>query len=198
MKICLATFITTIFLAFVLRSWTRLKKRTWDEYYPNLRQFDWQEARILFDHEEEDRLRDLRDPLQFRRDQRARLDLAVELLVRAYHDNRLSHEWVNTEWCDMIQYHLEYDFEQVEAMKLLRKETRSFKWIALFDLGHMWLLSLLHFERLRFMPVPSVVARRKVFGKDILQSYELVRQAAANMARLVMSEDEAQLVLAKM
>lgn len=177
---------------------SRLKKRTWDEYYPNLRTFDWTEARILFDHEEEDRLRELRDRRQFRRDQRARLDLAMELIGRAYHDSRLSLEWCSTDWGDMIDLHLEYDPELVEAMRLLIKESTSFNRIARIVLSQMWLLSVINFEQWRFMPVPSIVALRKAFGQDILQSYERVRQAAANMARLAMSDDEARLVLAKM
>lgn len=202
MKTILYCFVATLVAVSIFRSalsnWSRLKKRTWDEYCPNLRQFDWEEARILFDHEEEERLRDLRDPLQFRRDQRARLDLAMELIGRAYHDSRLSLEWSSTEWRDMFDLHLEYDPELVEAIRLLRKESTSFNRIARAVLLQMWLFSLLHFDQWRFMPVPSVVARRKTFGQDILQAYERVRQAAANMARLAMSECEAELILSKM
>jgi hypothetical protein len=62
----------------------------------------------------------------------------------------------------------------------------------------MWLLSLLHFDEWRFMPVPSIAARRKVFSADVLQSYERVRQAAAHLARVAYSEVDSQLILAKM
>jgi hypothetical protein len=191
----LVSAVATLALTTVLFYWSRLKKRAWDEYQPLLREFDWNEAKILFDHEEEDRQRLIRDPKQFRRDQRARLDLAMELVGRrAYHNSRLSAEWNNTEWCDMIDYHLEYEPEKVEAMRTLRRETAAFRWIALLDLTYMWLLSLAW----PIIPVPSIAARRKVFSADVLQSYERVRQAAANFARLAYSEEEAQLVLTKM
>lgn len=45
----------------VLRNWSRQKKHTWDDYHIQLREFDWEEARAVFDHEKEDRLKALKD-----------------------------------------------------------------------------------------------------------------------------------------
>lgn len=177
---------------------SRHKNLIWDEYYALLRQFDWEEAKLLFDNEEEDRRKAKDDPWLFRHEQRRRLEIAVELVSRALHNNRLSHQWVGTEWRDMMKHHLAYDPEVVEAMRRVRRKTRQFRRMALYDLAYMRFLSLLHFDDWRFMPVPSVVARRKVFNDDILQAYQRVQLAVANFARLAYSRVEEECILAKM
>jgi hypothetical protein len=187
----------TIASGAVMLHWSRHKNLIWDEYYPLLRQFDWEEAKLFFDNDEEDKRKD-RDLGLFRHEQRRQLEIALELVGRAYHNNRLSRQWIGTEWRDMMKHHLAYEPEVVEAMRLIRRETGKFRRMALYDLAYMWLLSLLHFDEWRFMPVPSVVARRKVFNDDILQAYERVRLAVANFASLAYSEEEAECVLAKM
>ena len=198
MKTCLVTIVACFFIAFVLLNWSRRKKRTYDEFHPLLRKVDLAEARLLFDRSEEDRLESTCNPLEFRQKQRARLEMAIELVGRALHDNRLAREWNNTEWRDMIDQHLEYELPMTEAMKTLRRETWVFMLLAMVDLSYMWFLSLLHFDKLRFMPVPSIAALRKVGSRDIVQAYERVVQATANLARMGYSEEEAEVVLAKM
>jgi hypothetical protein len=195
---CLLTTAVLTVCALAVIDWSRLKTRSYDDFSSVLRSFDLAEATMLFDHEEEDRLREIRDPVQFARDQRARLDQAREMIGNAYHNTRRACEWNNTEWYDMIRHHLVYEPPVIEAMKTLRQECAAFLRIAFWDLLYIWLLSLLHFDRWRLMPVPSITGLRKVGSEDILQAYERVRQAAANLARLAYSEAEAQLVLAKM
>lgn len=198
-NIVLYCFLTAVALATLtvsLFNWSRQKRRTWDEVAPHLREFDWPEARITFDHEQEERSRVLSPT--YRRDQRSRLECAKEYVSRAYHNCRIVLEWGTTEWRDMIDLHLEYEPLVVEAIKALRKEAAAFRWIALMALSYMWLLSLLHFDQWRFMPVPGIAARRKVFSADILQSYERVKQAAATLARVAYAEEQTDLILAKM
>jgi|SRR5579862_615376 len=199
MKIALTALtstVATLTLILVLLYSSRLRRRTWDEVAPYLREFDWAEAKLLFDHEQEDRDKVLSPT--FRRDQRARLECVKEYVGRAHHNCRIVLEWAVTEHRDMVDHHLDYEPPVVEAIRTLRKEARRYRWIALIDLTFMWLLSLSHFDRWRFMPIPSVAARRKVFSADVLQSYERVRQAAATLARVAYAEDQTELILAKM
>ena len=202
MKLCLVTIVATALIALILSKWSRFKKRTWDEYYAHLREFDWNEAKDLFDREEEDRLESIARASStsgiFRREQRSRLELAREMVGRSFHNTRLSFEWVYTEFRDMVNFHLEYEPAVVEAMEKVIEESRRFMWIARYDLAYMWLLSLTHFDEWRFMPVPSVVALRKVFDADVLQSYRRVKMAVVDFARLVYSQDEVDYILAKM
>jgi hypothetical protein len=201
MKTLACSFISVIVTggaSLVLANWSRYKKRGWDEYYPLLREFDWEEARYVFDHEQESRAKRGETPEKYRRDQRARLDLGIEMVCRAYHNNRLSYEFVHTDWRGMNDYHLEYKPDVVEAMKTALNETKRFKWMARYALIYMWLLSMLHFDEWRFMPVPSVVARRKVFDNDLLQAYDRMKQAIAHFVMLGYNEEAAELVLAKM
>jgi hypothetical protein len=180
-----------------LSHYSRLRRRTWDEYYPHLREFDWNEASVLFSREEEDRVL-AQDQMFVRREQRARLDLAVEMIGRAYHNTCLSYEWIYTEWRDMNDHHLEYEPEVVEAMRRALIAIRRFVWMARYDLGYMRVLGLFHFDEWRFLPVPSVVARRKVFDNDVLQAYQRVKRSVADFARLAYSQEEVECILAKM
>lgn len=187
--------VTMVLLVALLHS-SRLRRRTWDEVAPHLREFDWAEARVLFDREQEDQSRFMSPT--FRRDQRAQLECAKEYVSRASHNSRIVLEWATTERRDMIDHSLEYLPSVVEAIDRLRKEARRFRWIAFADLSQMWLLSLSHFDRWHFMPIPSVAARRKVFASDILQSYEKVKEAAAALARAAYADEQTALILAKM
>jgi hypothetical protein len=180
-----------------LSRYSRLRRRTWDEYYPHLREFDWNEASVLFNREEEDRVL-AQNPMFVRREQRARLDLAIEMIGRAHHNTHLSFQWIYTEWRDMNDHHLEYEPELVEAMRKALSEIRRFMWMARYDLGYMRVLGLFHFNEWRFMPVPSVAARRKVFDNDVLQAYQRVKRSVADFARLAYSQEEVECILAKM
>ena len=114
-----AAFIGTIILLFRRRS--RLTRRVFPfDVEPHLRRVDTEGVAILFDHEEEEKLAALWNPVTFRHTQRSRLDLAYEYVLRMYHNVRIIRQWINTDWSVMIEKHLVINPELVE---MLRKTT---------------------------------------------------------------------------
>jgi hypothetical protein len=179
----------------ILHHSTLFKERTLDEVVGYLRKLDWEEVSKLFDTHEEEKLMGFWTRREFRRTQRARLDLASEFLERMYHDNRIFFQWGSTEYKDMRRHHLQYEPETLKNIRQLVRATKEFRRIALIVIFKVKFLSLLNFEKLRFLPVPSVAALRTVWNGDLLQAYEAVVKAAAAMAS-VYGEEYGQEIMA--
>ena len=181
---------------YALFHYSRLfKDRTLDEVIGYLRKVDWPEANRLFDVYEEEKLMGFWTRRDFRRSQRARLDRAAEFLECMYHNNRIFLQWGSTEHKDMLHHHLQYEPETLESIVQLVKTARRFRRIALVTMFRIGFLSLLHFDKLHFLPIPSIAALRKVGGADLLQSFEAVRDAAAKLAGTAYGEEYAEEIM---
>jgi len=167
------------------------KERTLGEVVGYLRKLDWEEVKRLFDRDEEERVIGFWTRGDFRRAQRARLDLAGEFLERMYYDNRVLFQWGNTELKDMRKHRLDYEAETLDDILELVRTTKRFRRVAWVALWKVRLLSLLNFEKLRFIPVPSVAGLRMMGHTNLLKTFEAVIEAGAKLA-MVYGEDFAE------
>ena len=158
------------------------KERTLDEVIGYLRKLDWQEMSRLFDPAEEEKLIGFWTRRDFRRSQRARLDLAREFVECMYYDNRILFQWANTEHKDMRKHHLQYEPATVESILRLIDASRRFRRVALLALWKIRFLSFLHFDKLHFLRVPGVAALRNVGNTDLLRTFQSVKEAAVALA----------------
>ena len=180
-----------------LRSLTVFRDRTIDEVIGYLRQIDWQELKMLFDPEEEEKLRGFWLPRNFRRTQRARLDQAREFLVCMCYNCLLLFQWSNTERKDKRRHHLQYEPELTASILNLVSITKRFRRIGFVIRFKIALLSLMNFDKLAFLPIPSVVALRTVRDTDLIELYEAVKKAATALAS-VYGEESVQQIMATM
>lgn len=180
-----------------LRSLTVFRDRTIDEVIGYLRQIDWQELKMLFDPEEEEKLRGFWLPRNFRRTQRARLDQAHEFLVCMCYNCLLLFQWSNTERKDKRRHHLQYEPELTASILNLVSITKRFRRIGFVIRFKITLLSLVNFDKLAFLPIPSVVALRTVRDTDLIELYEAVKKAATALAS-VYGEESVQQIMATM
>ena len=178
----------------ILHHSTLFKERTLDEVIGYLRKLDWNEVSKLFDVNEEEKLMGFWTRREFRRTQRARLDLAGEFLECMYHNNRVLFQWGSTEYRDMRRHHLQYEPETLENIRQLVKTTKHFRQTAFAVICRIKLLSLLNFEKLRFLPVPGVAVLRSLWNTDLLQAYEAVVNAAAALASVYGEEYEQEIM----
>jgi hypothetical protein len=172
----------------VLRSLTVFRDRTIDEVIGYLRSIDWDELRQLFDHEQEEKIRGFWISPNFRRTQRARLDQAREFLARMCYNCLLLFQWSNTEQKDKRKHHLEYEPAVTSSIRLLVQVTRRFYWISFWIRVKIFFLSLLNFDKLTFLPIPSVVALRTVRNTDLIELYAVVKKAVEGMASVYSEE----------
>ena len=134
----------------------------------------------------------------YRREQRARLELAQEYFTRMYYNNKVIRQWANTEWFDMKRKGLKYSVDEMMAIRQVMQETQAFRMFALGALVRGWFLSLLRFDDFKFIPfVPRIHKLRTFMGKDLLDQYECVKNAAAALSRLY-GENEPETLLALM
>lgn len=173
------------------------RDRTLDEVVGYLRKVNWEEVSRLFDVHEEEELMGFGAVGDRRRSQRARLDLACEFVERMAYNNRILSQWGRTERHDMLKHHLEYEPETVEQINQLISTTAEFRKMAFITTCRIRIFSLLNFDKLRFLPVPSVAALRTVCKADLLQTYQGVIRAAAALAT-VYGEESVQDILASL
>ena len=119
---------------------------------------------------------------EFRRAQRARLDLARELVECMYYDSRILFQWADTENRDMRKHHLDYEPETLDAIRQLIRATTEFRRVGIIVMLKIRFWSLLNFEKLEFLPVPGVAKLRWVGEDDLLRSFAAVRSAALALA----------------
>jgi len=174
----------------------QFKRRIVDEVAPLLRRPDEEQLRELLDLQG-----DRPSPSSSfvssgdrpdRREQRARLDALQEQYSRLSHNSRIVFQWADTEWYDVIHYRLQesYGPELCAKSKEARLAALEFRWAIRVALARIWLLGLLNFDALRFVPVPSIAALARTGSIDILKTYELVKRAALALAAVYGDSNE--------
>lgn len=178
--------LSTIALLLFLDWLAQFDKRTIDDVPEFVRSQNPQIDEELFDPDIEEALRRLRVPVNLRRKQRVRLDLAAERYRGKYHNVRTGLQWLNTEWVDM--HHLnsmdEYTEDALENLQIARKDGKRFLRLGLRVRAKIWVLRILmRLDKLRLLPTPNVAALGKVAGVDMLKLYEEFKAATAEFAR---------------
>ena len=177
----------------LLNNQTHFKRRTIDEVADLLRKPDEDQLKALLDLEEDSRLRLLgRRNYSPRREQRARLDKLREQYYRLDHNGLIVYQWADTEWYDLNQHQLEesYGPELCAKIKELRSAALEFRVAIRVALAKIWLLSLIHFDKISFIPIPSVAALGRTGKIDLVNAYQKVKQAAVNLASVYGEENE--------
>ncbi len=167
-------------LGALLRQLSSFNDRTLDDVAGFLRPISHQELERLFDPVGEQC--QLQAFGNVRREQRARLDLSREYLGRMLHNTLIVSQWASTEWADMLKHQLNYDVDTRERILALRREAILFRLSASVVLARMWFWSLLHFDRWRFLPLPSVAGFRRSLDTDLLENYRKVKDSALSLA----------------
>lgn len=177
---------------FLFKRLSQFTKRTWDDVPEFLRQINHAAMEKLFDVDEE------RDALAFgnsRRALRCRLDLARVYVQNLHHNVTVVCQWGETEWSDMTRHNLEYDEDTRVKILALHREAVTFLVASRVALLKIWFWSLLHFDRLPAIPLPSVAALRQPGSIDLLHSYQRVKQAAAALASVYGEEQSGEIEL---
>jgi hypothetical protein len=177
--IMLAEAVGLVTLYSLLKRLAWFTKRTWDEVPEFLRHLDHESVEKLFDIQEELEVLTFSN---FRRAARARLALSREYLKRMQHNAIIVYQWAETEWSDMVRHRLEYDEETRGRILAVHRECITFLVAARIALVKMWFWSILHFDKLTILPVPSVAAMRRPGSVDLVAAYQQVKEAAAGLA----------------
>jgi len=189
--IMLAEAVGLAALYLLLQRLSRFSKRTWDEVPEFLRQVNHAAIEKLFDRRQE------AEALAFgnaRRAMRGRLDLAREYVQCLYHNATIVYQWGETEWSDMVHHQLEYEAETRDRILALHRESITFRVAARVALAKIWFWSILNFDRLALLPRPSVAALRRPGSVDLLQAYQRVKAAAADLASVYGEEQSAEIM----
>lgn len=179
-----------------IHNFMQFRERTLDEVVGFLRHLDWEELNQLFDSSAEAGLTRFGMPLTFRRSQRVRLDKAAEFLERMQYDNRLLFQWASTEYKDMRSHHLDYDPQTLDSILQLIGTTRRFRRIVFHVILKIRLLSLLHFDKFSFLPIPSIAGLRNTGRNDLLHAFQAVRKAAVALAAVYGEEYQQEIATA--
>jgi hypothetical protein len=179
--IMLAEAIALVSLYCLLRRLSWFTKRTWDEVPEFLRQLDLHAIETLFDPEVE---KEVLYSGNHRRMQRARLALAREYLKRMQHNATIVYQWAETEWSDMEKHGLEYEPDVQARILALHREATSFLVLVRFALARTWFWSILHFDKLVLLPLPSIAALRQPGAVDLITAYSQTKEAAVAMAEI--------------
>ena len=169
----------------LLREQTTFKRRSIDEVADLLRKPDHQLIRELLDEAEDRRIRfPVLGRGHRRREQRARLDKLREQYCRFYHNCVINYQWADTEWYDMVYHRLEEEYGPELRAKIqeLRRAALEFRTAMRLVLAKIWFLSLIHFDTIRLLPIPSVAALARSGSIDILRAYQRVKEAAIVLA----------------
>lgn len=140
----------------------------------------------LFDPKLDESLRQLKVPVNFRRKQRIRLDLAAERYRCKHYHVRLLLQWGNTEWRDMHKLGSmhEYAEEALENLQIARESGRRFLKLAPLVMGRIFVLRIaLKLDKFLLLPTPNIAAQRKIGKVDLLRLYEEFKEAMAEFAR---------------
>jgi hypothetical protein len=181
-----AVALATLYLLLKRLSW--FTRRTWDEVPEFLRCLDLDAIEKLFDPEEEKEALSFGD---FRRTQRARLALAREFIKRMQHNAMIVYQWAETEWLDMRKHRLEYEPELQARIEALHRESITFLGAARIALLQISLWSILHFDKVALLPLPSLARLRRPISVDLISAYQQAKQAAVAMAD-VYGEEQAE------
>lgn len=171
-------------LSKLVSSQATFKRRIVDEVADLLRKPDHDLLRDLLDVAED---RSLRHPAlghPDRREQRVRLDKLREQYYRLIHNSTIVYQWGDTEWRDMIYHGLKesYGPELIRKIKELRLAAIEFRATMRITMAKISFLSIIHFDAIPFMHVPSVAALGRTGHIDILKAYQRVKNAALVLA----------------
>jgi hypothetical protein len=177
--------------ATLAHSLTRFRERTLDDVRTVLQEVDIPILEEIFDVEGETKLRLLQgDHLAYRREMRARLDTADEHMGRAAHNALILLQWGSTEYDDMKRWIESYSQFQQQQITALYSEGRDFRRLSLRYTVRNWLFCLWRFDKCRILPVPSIAALRQIGGRDFIDAYKKLVEAAAGLG-MIYGKDEA-------
>ncbi len=181
-------FFTALFLVAVaglfifesLYRWIyRFPERTERQIISYLRGVDLEELKELLNLADEGYLRLNLSPLEFRKEQRHRIAVALECYSRMAHNSLLVQQWANTE---MRKSALTRNREAARASSELNNFCIEFRVHALMTRVrlHGWLFRI---KALPFVPVPFLAAARRNDSFDLVYSYERIKQEAEKLSR---------------
>lgn len=170
-------------LSKLLDEQTRFKRRVVDEVAALLRKPDREQLQELLDPEQERPVLSCGHSPE-RRERRSRLDRLREQYSRLEHNARIVQQWADTEWDDLVRHNLQesYGPELCAAIRELLVASTEFRVAVRVALARIWLLSFLRFDRVSFVPAPSVAALARTGSFDILKAYRKVKDAALSLA----------------
>lgn len=163
----------------------QLGERTIDEVVIFLRKIDWDELNELFNIGAEAIAWVFADSdyYCFRRDLRIRIHKAREFAWRMYNNARVIQQWASTELSGLSVELVERREEQhrkIQHALDLAIEARSLMMIRLVKLT-VW--TLLRADRWPVQFVPRIAVLRKSESEDLIELYDALRRASADLAR---------------
>lgn len=180
-------FVLSILTAIILNDLSQFKERTIDEVSAFLRPIDDKAVeRELFDPDVDGKLKRLRVPVNYRRKQRVRLDLAGKWYRWKHYRVRILLQWGNTEWHDLhfLGTQDEYTPEALENLEILRQKGKQFCSLALGVRAKIWALRILmRVDKLRLLPTPKMAPLSRAFDIHMPELYEEIKKAAVIFAR---------------
>src|SRR5947209_8733300 len=178
-------------LYMVVKHGSQFKNRTLDEVIPFLRKINHEQLEEFFNPaRESERLRFVVNRHRDRRSRRVRLDLGREYLLCMVHNARIVYQWGRTEYKCLRSEPDAFNRQTGERITALCQASMLFYNCGLLTLAEIsfWLL----ISSIPWLPVsiPSAAEFRKFGRLDLLDAYEKVRSAAAELA-LAFGEEEA-------
>jgi hypothetical protein len=157
----------------------RFPDRTEKQVIPCLRDVDLEQLKDLLNLADEGYLRLNLSPAAFRKEQRHRIDLALEYYGRMSHNTVLLQEWANSEFRKSWKT---LNRDVTRASKDLNNACIDFRVHALITRIrlHAWLFRI---KAIPFISVPYLAEVRRIGGFDLVYSYERIRQGAERLSQ---------------
>jgi hypothetical protein len=152
--------------------WFRFPERTIHDVTDYLLPVDFEKAQALMDPEVEAGLRHSLSQAEFRRLQRKRIHLYLELVKRMAHNSAVLIEWANRE----AQTATGERLEMVNKLQQVSVEVRLYALMAQAKL-RFWLL--IRVDSWWILPAPSLDDVRHAGGVQGLESYDRLKTAAS-------------------
>ena len=167
----------------------RFPDRTERQIISYLRGVDLDSLKDLLNLADEGYLRLNLSPLEFRKEQRHRIAVALEYYGRMAHNSRLVQQWSNTE---MRKSAMTRNREAARASRELINFCIEFRIHALMTRIrlHAWLFRT---KALPFISIPFLAEARRIESFDLIYSYERIKQEAEKLSRACGSSYQDQL-----
>lgn len=181
-----------------LHNLSQFKRRTIDDVAEFVHPLEENVSQELFDPQVDDALRVLRVPVNFRRAQRSRFDLAGTHYRYQHQRVRVLLQWANTEWYDMrtLATENEYSEQALRDLRTMRQKGKRFCRLVLVLRLKIWAWRVvMAIDQSRLLRTPRLSAYRTVGLVDMLELYQDIKLAAAGFA-LTYGEEESQNLLA--
>jgi hypothetical protein len=183
-------------LVVLLHDLSQFKERTIDEVPEFLRPEGERIDEMLFDPAVDGSLRALRVPVNFRRKQRARLDLAARYYASKNHRVRVLLQWGNTEWHDMHAFRTqdEYSQDALKNLAILRRKGKRYNRLVLRLRAKIWAMRIvMRLDKLMLLPTPDIARLRRIATVDMLALYQEIKAATLAFGRTYGEETEHEL-----